>query len=99
MLNQLFSDKLAPHGATASRNWSAKHASNERHFSQAAYDKAKKKHDNFPSKKKVPYYIKKLRRNLGLPIRCFTVVFLFSHKNTTSQKPVAFLIYYDRTIF
>ncbi|MBC1359788.1 hypothetical protein [Listeria booriae] len=52
MLNQLFSDKLAAHGATASKNWSAKNASNERHFSKAAYDKAKKEHDNFPSKKK-----------------------------------------------
>ncbi|MBC2392171.1 hypothetical protein [Listeria booriae] len=52
MLNQLFSDKLAVHGATASRNWNAKNASNERHFSQAAYDKAKKEHDNNPSKNK-----------------------------------------------
>ncbi|MBC1403166.1 hypothetical protein [Listeria booriae] len=52
MLNQLFSDKLAMHRATASKNWSAKNASNERHFSQAAYDKTKKEHDNSPSKKK-----------------------------------------------
>ncbi|KMT63288.1 hypothetical protein [Paenilisteria newyorkensis] len=51
-LNQLFSEKLAAHGATASHEWNTKKIENERNFSPSDFEKAKKNHDQLPLKPK-----------------------------------------------
>lgn len=51
-LNQLFSEKLAAHGATASHKWDTKKVENKRNFSQTDFNEAKKEHAQLPSKSK-----------------------------------------------
>lgn len=51
-LNQLFSEKLAAHGATASHKWNTKKVENEHNFSQIDFDRAKKEHAQLPLKSK-----------------------------------------------